>query len=110
VRKASKALWGELLQAGAEIYEYQPTMYHCKVMIVDGFLTSVGSTNFDDRSFRLNDEANLNIYDAAFAARQTETFEDDLAHSRRVTYAAWQNRPWTEKALERLASVLRVQL
>jgi cardiolipin synthase len=110
VRKASRAVWGELLQAGAEIYEYQPTMYHCKVMIVDGFLTSVGSTNFDDRSFRLNDEANLNIYDAAFAARQTAIFEDDLAHSRRVTYEMWRNRPWTEKALEQLASTLRVQL
>ena len=46
---------------GAEIYEYQPTMYHCKVMIVDEFMTSVGSTNFDNRSFRLNDEANLNV-------------------------------------------------
>jgi cardiolipin synthase len=110
VRKASKALWGELLEAGAEIYEYQPTMYHCKVMIVDGFLTSVGSTNFDNRSFRLNDEANLNMYDAAFAREQTAIFEDDLAHSRRVTFEQWQHRPWSEKALEVLASVLRVQL
>jgi cardiolipin synthase len=110
VRKASKALWGELLEAGAEIYEYQPTMYHCKVMIVDGFLTSVGSTNFDNRSFRLNDEANLNLYDEAFAAQQTAIFEDDLAHSRRVTLEAWRNRPWREKALEGLASLLRVQL
>ena len=50
-----------MLQAGAEIHEFQPTMYHCKVMIVDGLLVSVGSTNFDNRSFRLNDEANLNI-------------------------------------------------
>jgi cardiolipin synthase len=110
VRKASKALWGELLQAGAEIYEYQPTMYHCKVMIVDGFLTSVGSTNFDNRSFRLNDEANLNIYDAAFAAAQTAIFEDDRARSKRITYEAWQNRPWSEKAVEWLASALRLQL
>jgi cardiolipin synthase len=110
VRKASKALWGDLLAAGALMYEYQPTMYHCKVMIVDGFLTSVGSTNFDNRSFRLNDEANLNVYDAAFAARQTAIFEDDLAHSKRITYAQWQDRPWREKALERLASALRVQL
>ena len=67
VRSASRATWGELLAAGAEIYEYQPTMYHCKVMIVDELLVSVGSTNFDNRSFRLNDEANLNIYDAEFA-------------------------------------------
>jgi len=72
VRRASRARWGELLEAGAEMYEYQPTMFHCKVMIVDDVWVSVGSTNFDSRSFRLNDEANLNIYDHAFAnARST---------------------------------------
>jgi cardiolipin synthase len=110
VRSASRALWGDLLEAGAEIYEYQPTMYHCKVMIVDGYLTSVGSTNFDNRSFRLNDEANLNIYDAAFARRQIAVFEDDLAHSKRITYPMWQSRPWTMKVEEWLASTLRLQL
>ena len=60
--RASRGSWA-LLQAGAQIFEYQPTMYHCKVMIVDELLVSVGSTNFDNRSFRLNDEANLNVYD-----------------------------------------------
>lgn len=96
VKAASRATWGELLQAGAEIYEYGPTMYHCKVMIVDQLLVSVGSTNFDNRSFRLNDEANLNVYDAAFAQRQTLVFEDDIKRSRRVTYEAWLERPWRE--------------
>lgn len=110
VRKASRALWGPLLQAGAEFYEYQPTMYHCKVMVVDGLLTSVGSTNFDNRSFRLNDEANLNIYDAAFAQRQIAIFEDDRAQSRPFTYEDWRNRPLREKLLEEVASVLRLQL
>ena len=110
VRRASRALWGDLLQAGAEIYEYQPTMYHCKVLMVDGLLVSVGSTNFDDRSFRLNDEASLNIYDEAFARRQTEIFEDDLARSRRVTFEQWRDRPWTEKAWEHAASLLGPQL
>jgi cardiolipin synthase len=110
VRKASRALWGELLQAGAEFYEFQPTMYHCKVMIVDGLLTSVGSTNFDKRSFRLNDEANLNIFDRAFAERQIEVFRADLAKSKRITYADWRNRPWREKALEWAATTLRLQL
>lgn len=60
VRRASRARWCDLLEAGAEIHEYQPTMYLCKVMIVDDVWVSVGSTNFDTRSFRLNDEANLN--------------------------------------------------
>lgn len=110
VKAASRATWGGLLQAGAQIHQYQPTMYHCKVMVVDQRMVSVGSTNFDNRSFRLNDEANLNVYDSAFAARMTATFEDDLKHSRQVTYADWLNRPWTEKLSERLASVLHSQL
>jgi cardiolipin synthase A/B len=110
VRAASRARWGELLAAGAEIYEYQPTMYHCKVMIVDEFMVSTGSTNFDDRSFRLNDEANLNIYDAGFAAEQAAIFNADLAKSRRITVAEWQSRPLKEKLLEHLASLLGSQL
>jgi phosphatidylserine/phosphatidylglycerophosphate/cardiolipin synthase-like enzyme len=70
--------WGELLEAGVKISEYQPTMFHCKALVVDGLLVSVGSTNFDNRSFSLNDEANLNVYDEAFAAEQTVQFEADL--------------------------------
>ena len=61
VRSELRARWGDLLEAGAQIYEYQPAMYHCKIMIVDALLVSVGSTNFDTRFFRLNDEANLNL-------------------------------------------------
>ena len=110
VRAASRATWGPLLAAGAEIYEYQPTMYHCKVMIVDNLMVSVGSTNFDNRSFRLNDEANLNIYDAEFAAKQTAVFEQDLTRSQRITLQAWQNRPLKERLKEELASLLKSQL
>jgi cardiolipin synthase len=110
VRSASKARWGDLLAAGAEIYEYQPTMYHCKVMIVDEFMVSTGSTNFDDRSFRLNDEANLNVYDRAFAAEQVAIFDADLAKSRRIDLATWQARPLKDKLLEHLASLLGSQL
>jgi cardiolipin synthase len=110
VRKASRAQWGDLLQAGIEISEYQPTMYHCKVLVVDGVWVSVGSTNFDNRSFSLNDEANLNILDAAFAARQSAIFEQDLARSRTITLAQWKARPLPEKMLEHTASLLRLQL
>ncbi|QRF61255.1 phosphatidylserine/phosphatidylglycerophosphate/cardiolipin synthase family protein [Variovorax paradoxus] len=110
VRRASRAAWGPLLEAGAQISEYQPTMYHCKVFLVDGLLVSVGSTNFDNRSFRLNDEANLNIYDEAFAAAQTVQFEADLAQSKRLSYEAWKERPLLEKAWEHLAAVLSPQL
>jgi cardiolipin synthase len=110
VRRASRALWGDLLEAGAKIHEYQPTMYHCKVLIVDGLVTSVGSTNFDDRSFRLNDEASLNIYDESFARRQAEIFEQDLAVSRPMTLEAWRDRPLSEKAWEHAAALLGPQL
>jgi cardiolipin synthase A/B len=79
-------------------------------MIVDGLLVSVGSTNFDVRSFRLNDEANLNVYDPKFAARQVEVFERDLALTHRITFEEWQARPWHEKLLERTAALLGPQL
>lgn len=110
VRRASRARWGELLRAGAEIYEYQPTMFHCKVMVVDDLWTSVGSTNFDNRSFAVNDEANLNIYDGAFALAQSRIFEGDLRRSRRVTLAEWENRPWTEQLWEHTLGLLGSQL
>jgi cardiolipin synthase len=110
VRRASRSTWGPLLEAGAEIYEYQPTMFHCKVLIVDRLLVSVGSTNFDPRSFRLNDEANLNVYDAAFAKAQDAQFELDLARSRRVTLEQWRDRPWQEKLMEHTAGLLKAQL
>jgi cardiolipin synthase len=73
-------------------------------------LVSVGSTNFDNRSFRLNDEANLNVFDANFAGRQTQVFEDDLKRSRRVSYEQWEARPLKEKVMERLALLIGSQL
>lgn len=109
-RFASRARWGPILAAGATIAEYQPTMYHCKMLIVDGLLVSVGSTNFDNRSFHLNDEATLNILDAGFAAAQTRTFEEDLAKSRPVTLQAWQDRPRREKLMDRLTDLIGSQL
>jgi cardiolipin synthase len=110
VRKASRARWGDLLEAGVEIFEYQPTMYHCKVMVVDGLWLSVGSTNFDSRSFSLNDEANLNITDTTFAARQIEIFKLDLARSRAITLDEWRQRPLAERIVEHTAALLRQQL
>ena len=110
VRRASRSRWGKLLEAGIAIYEYQPTMYHAKVMIVDGMWVSVGSTNFDNRSFRLNDEANLNVHDAALAAHQTRCFEQDKSLSKRIDPHEWRNRPMREKLIEQAAGLLRWQL
>ncbi len=109
-RRAGRSRWGPLLQAGTEIYEYRPTLYHCKVMIVDDCWASVGSANFDNRSFRLNDEANVNVYDADFAREQVRAFEHDLERSRRITLEEWTNHPWTEKLKDRAAGLLRSQL
>ncbi len=109
-RLVSRSLWEKMLKSGIDIYEYKPTMYHCKVMIVDDAWVSVGSTNFDNRSFRLNDEANLNLLDADFAANQIRIFEQDKAHSKQVTMKEWKRRPWTEKILENLSRLLRYQV
>jgi cardiolipin synthase len=110
VRTASRASWGPMLEAGIEIAEYQPTMYHVKGLVVDGFFTSVGSTNFDNRSFRLNDEANLNVLDTNFAIQQQRIFEADWALARKVSLAQWQARPLTDRLLETLAGVFHSQL
>jgi cardiolipin synthase len=110
VRRASRAKWGPLLEAGVRIYEYQPTMYHNKVMVVDDYWVSVGSANLDNRSFRLNDEANLNVLDEAFAREQAEIFARDRTRSREVTLAEWRDRSLTERIEERVAWVLRRQL
>jgi cardiolipin synthase len=110
VREASRACWGDLLEAGVEMYEYQPTMFHCKLMVVDEYLASVGSTNFDSRSFKLNDEANLNIYDSSFARQQRAIFDGDVARAKRITLEEWRRRPLSEKLLERAVALLDSQL
>ena len=107
VRYASRARWGPLLKVGVKIYEYQPTMYHCKSMVIDDVWVSVGSANFDNRSFRLNDEANLNVYSASFAQKQIELFEADKKRSHLVTYKEWKKRGLYHKLLEKLTSPLR---
>ena len=107
---ASKSQWGELLQSGVEIYVYQPTMFHNKMLIVDTELVSVGSTNFDMRSFQLNDEANLNIYDRAFAQEMTRWFESDLKATHEYTYEIWADRPLREKFMEAVVLPIKGQL
>lgn len=110
VRMLSKRDWGILLSHGVEIREYQPTMMHNKLLIVDRELVSVGSTNFDMRSFRLNDEASLNVYDAAFAKRMSDVFEQDLEVSTAYTHEMWLNRPLKEKLGEVILRPIKSQL
>jgi cardiolipin synthase A/B len=110
VRIASKASWGELLEAGVEIFVYEPTMLHVKLFVADRQMVSVGSTNLDIRSFRLNDEASLNVYDHGFAERMTEVFENDLLKAEPYTHEEWKQRPWREKFAEKFLIPIRSQL
>ncbi|MDX8450871.1 phospholipase D-like domain-containing protein [Mesorhizobium captivum] len=110
VRKGSRYFWGELLEAGVRIYEFQPTMYHPKLLIVDDVWASFGSANLDERSLRLNDEAALNIYGKEFAQTQIDLFDEDLKRSRRISLAEWKARSSSEKFTDWLASRLHTQL
>ncbi len=110
VRGASRHRWGKLLENGVRIYAYQPTMYHCKVMIIDDLWVSVGSANFDNRSFRLNDEANLNVFDSDFAQEESEAFEKDKQQARQITWEEWKQRPLMEKVGDAMVGLLRSQL
>jgi cardiolipin synthase len=110
VRIASKRAWCPLLKSGIEIHEYDPTMLHCKMLIFDHRMVSVGSTNFDMRSFELNDEASLNVYDDEFARRMTDVFEEDLKVSSPYDFERWAARPWAEKLAEIVLIPIKSQL
>jgi len=101
-RRSSRALYGDLLRAGAHIYEYQPSMIHAKITVVDGLWAVAGSTNFDSRSFALNDEVNLAMPNPALAGRLEQDFANDLASSRQISYDEWKHRPIWERLQERI--------
>lgn len=107
VREAGRAQFGPLLQAGVEVFEYQPALLHSKTMVVDGAWATVGSTNLDNRSFAMNDELNVAVYDPAFAAELERVFATDVANARRVTYESWARRPLTSRLYELISIPLR---
>jgi cardiolipin synthase A/B len=110
VRNASRALWPQLLRAGVKIYEYHPAMLHCKIMIVDNSFVTCGSVNFDERSFDINDESNMNVIDPVFAARMVADFEKDKAQSKVIHLQDLKKTPWHKSAFERFTSWFRPQL
>ena len=110
VREASRMHYDIMLRRGIRIFEYQPTMMHAKTMVVDGIWSTVGSSNFDERSFRLNDEVNVNIYDEEIAQQMEAMFFQDLAHSEEITLRKWFRRPRWSRIKEALADVLKPQL
>jgi cardiolipin synthase A/B len=107
VRQASRAQFGELLQAGVEIYEYAPALLHAKTIAIDGVWATIGSTNLDNLSFAVNDELNLFFYDRDVAQQLERIFMDDVQLSRRITYEAWKNRGVGARLLEMLALPIR---
>jgi cardiolipin synthase len=110
VRVAGRAAYARLLEAGASIFEYQPTMLHAKSLVVDGAWSSVGTINFDNRSFQLHDEVTLCVWDDRFAGRLTEAFEHDLERSIEIEPGRWNGRPRRHRAGESATRLLRREL
>jgi cardiolipin synthase A/B len=110
VRQASRRELGRLLKAGISVYEYRAALLHSKTMVVDGTWATIGSTNFDNRSFALNEELNLSIFSRDIASRFERIFKDDLTRSHQVTYRAWKRRGFAGRVLEFLSLPLRDQL
>lgn len=108
-RSTSRGGYGPLLKAGAEVYEYQPTMIHAKILVVDEMWSVVGSTNFDNRSFGLNDEVNLAVCSACLAERLEADTANDLLQSRRISLDEWRRRPVTERAPELIGWIFERQ-
>ena len=99
-KAGGRSAFGKLLRGGVKIYEYQSTMFHPKTMVVDGVFSTIGSTNFDNRSFRRNDEINLTVFDENVGRRLERMFLKDLERARLYTYDAWKARPWKERLFE----------
>jgi cardiolipin synthase A/B len=110
VRRAGRAGYEELLEAGVRIFEFTPTMLHAKTLSIDGVWSTVGSVNFDNRSFQLNDEVTLGVQSEAFAAKLHDVFEADLERSEEFTLERWRARPLAHRAKELGAKLLRREL
>ncbi|MDB6173434.1 MAG: cls [Chthoniobacteraceae bacterium] len=110
VRRASHKRWAKLLSAGIRIYEYKPTMIHCKLLIADGLFVSVGSANFDSRSLHLNDEANFDVLDRNFAAEQAVLFRRDRALAEPMTEENLKHGSLIEKPIQAVQTPVEGQL
>ena len=110
VRVAGRAAYAELLDAGVRLFEYQPTMLHAKSLCVDGTWSSVGTINFDNRSFQLHDEITLCVWDERFAARLNQAFAEDTERSDEIDADRWRERALRQRASETATTVLRREL
>ena len=109
LRAGGRRIYGDLLEAGVEIHEYEPGMFHVKMLLVDDSWSVIGTTNFDNRSFTINDEINLAIMDATFCARLSEDVDNDILNSRKVTLDEWRRRPLGQRIYEQLSRLFERQ-
>jgi len=107
---ASRSHYGPLLLGGVQIFEYQASLMHAKTMVVDGVWATVGSTNLDNRSFALNQEVNLTVYDSAVARRLEEIFQQDLKYSKQISYEEWRSRGIFQRIFELFSFPIKEQL
>jgi cardiolipin synthase A/B len=110
VRQAGRRCYQRLLACGGRIFEYQRTMLHAKVLLVDSHWVTVGSVNFDNRSFALNDELNISFRDPGVVAELERHFLADLEDTRELTLAAWRARPLTMRSRELASALVRREL
>ena len=110
VQHASHHHFGTLLKGGVKLYDYNRTLLHQKIVVVDGKCSSIGSTNFDDRSFEINDEVALVVYDKAIAEELEETFERDLKYATERHLEEWKHRPILHKARDFASFLFNEQL
>jgi cardiolipin synthase len=107
---ASRSHYGKLLLGGVKVFEYQASLMHAKTIVADGVWATIGSTNFDNRSFALNQEINLTVYDKGTAQKLEKIFSDDLTYSKEITYEAWQSRGIFERLFDLFSFPIREQL
>lgn len=110
VQHASHHHYGTLLKGGVRIFDYHRTLLHQKIVVIDGKCASVGSTNFDDRSFEINDEVSLVVYDESVAGELEATFEKDLVHATEVHLEEWKRRPVRHKLRDFFSFLFNEQL
>jgi cardiolipin synthase len=110
VRRAGAHLYESLLRGGVQLYEFEPTLLHQKVVVVDGMWSHVGSTNFDARSLALNEEIGIGVLDERIASELKQAFQDDLRHCKQLKLEEWRRRPVYLRVFDRFAYMLHDQL
>ncbi len=109
-KAAGRGAYGKLLVGGVKIFEFEPTMIHSKIVVVDGMFAMFGSSNLDARSSQINEELDISVYDEGFGREMEDVFHADLKQSRRYTLEEFKKRSWRERSVEWMTAPFRSQL